>query len=130
MNPLDDKSISALESCRAAEDKIQEAQEFLLTAGPQGPERCLNGLEQAAEILEAVISSGPFPQKNAAGQNYGKPALAAAIRRIQRSARLLRLQIVFASNFWKGWLQRQEVAGYTNQGLPVFADRSARSFEG
>ena len=136
MSPLDDKSTAALDSCRAAEEKIQEAQRLLSTAGPGGLDRCLSGLDEATAILETLISSGPFPLekhligKIPAGQRSGNPALAAALHRIRRSSRLLRLQIEFASNFWKGWLQRRVGTGYTNLGLPVFVDPTARSFEG
>jgi len=127
MNSEEDSSISALESCRAAEARIQEAQRLLMSAGRQSLEVCLRGLDEAASLLEAVASAGPY----SAGRGDAKgAALSAAVHRIQRSAQVLRLQIEFASNFWRGWLQRRAGKGYTHQGLPVFVDHGSRSFEG
>jgi hypothetical protein len=126
MNSEEDNSLSALESCRAAEAKIQDAQRLLLGTGPEGLDRCLHELDQATALLETVVSSGPYsPARHPKGA-----ALLVAFRRIQRLSQLLRLQIGFSSNFWRGWLQRRAGAGYTERGQPVFADHGSRSFEG
>jgi hypothetical protein len=126
MNSEEDKSISALDSCRAAEAKIQEAQRLLSVAGREGLDHALNLLDQAIALLETVVSLGP----DSLGPRTGSPALLAAFHRIKRSARMVGLQTEFASNFWQGWLQRRVGTGYTEQGLPVFVDHGAKSFEG
>jgi len=121
MNPHEEPGESALESCRAAESRIREAQRFLLTARKDDIERSMDELSQIAAILESLISGGPASLS---------PAMAPSLQRIQRTARDLLLQIGHATNLWQGWLQRKLGAGYTERGQPVFVEcNRAGSYE-
>jgi hypothetical protein len=121
MNSQQERITFALESCLVVERKIHEARELLMAPGWDGLDRCIHELDQATTLLQTLVSQGPY---------RGSTALPAVFRRMKRSVQALRLQIEYASNLWRGWLQRKAGAGYTEQGFPVFVDRVARSFEG
>ena len=116
-------TLPALDVCLQAEAKIHEARQRLLDARPGDIEGCRNELNQAAAVLERLVSEGAFPASF--------PAWAALLR-IRRSAHALKLQIEYASKLYCGWIQLRLGTGYTRQGLPVLAtgEPGRCSFEG
>jgi hypothetical protein len=110
--------MTAREQCASAEAGLAEAQRYLNQARPESIDRSVEALSQVAETLEKLAAGG------------AREADAAAIRRIQKRAAMLRLEIEHGSNLVRGWRQRQSGAGYTRGGLPEFADRdSSRNLE-
>ncbi len=106
------------ESCKAAEETIQTAQQLMLDPRPEAMDRCLTELSRVAAILEG-LAVGTSRDWNA--------ELRASFLRIQIANRRLRLQIEHASNFWRGWIQLRLGTGYTRQGLPELAQGETRS---
>jgi hypothetical protein len=116
------ETTSALDSCRHAESTIREVQQMLLKPQPETLDRCRLELDRVITTLEALVAAGP--------QNWSV-AESVAFHQIKLAAGLLRMQIEHASNYWLGWLQLWLGNGYSERGLPVFAEAEAqRSFEG
>jgi hypothetical protein len=112
-----------LAACQEAEGKIQEARQWLLDARPGAIDSCQSTLQQTIATLETLIAEKALQPD---------PAVSSALQSIRRSAHSLGQQIEFASNLYFGWIQLRLGAGYTQQGLPVFATSEpvSRSFEG
>ena len=116
--------MSALESVRLAQAKIGCVRELLLTPTVQSLDRCLDELGETAGLLNTIIQEGTE------GGGALPPEIALAAREIRDSARNLRLQIGYASQFWLGWMQIRLGSGYTAEGSPVLAGGESRgSFE-
>lgn len=114
--------MSAVETCLATEAKIREVQRLLLESRPETLDRCAAELSEVVTALEELVSAGP---------RQWSPAETELFQQMKRAASGLQGQIDHASHLWTGWLQLWMGAGYTKQGLPVFANREARScFEG
>jgi hypothetical protein len=108
-------------SIKDAETRIQRLGQMLLDARPESIERCQSELQQIVALLERLVSEGVHPSS---------PIASAALLRIRRSARLLKLQAEYASNLCLGWIQLRLGAGYTAQGAPLLVQSEAgRTFE-
>lgn len=116
MSLLDETS--PLESCHAAEAKIQDIEKLLLEPSPEILERCERELREVIGLLEGLIS---------AGKRNWSPEAVDGLYRIQRKACSLRKQIDHASNLWAGWLQLRLGTGYTERGRPVFSGQEPGS---
>ncbi len=106
------------ESCQAAEERIQAAQQLMLDPRPETMDRCLTELGRVVAILENLATG------NARDWN---PEIQAAFLRLQAANSRLKMQIEHASNFWRGWIQMRMGTGYTRQGLPELARSEAGS---
>ena len=113
--------MTAAESCRAAESRLDQAGRLLSQPSPELVDQAIDALAGVIEILE----------KLAAGNSRDwDPAVHLALHRIRAGVRRLRLQIAHASNLLCGWMQRKFSTGYTPRGLPEFAEReSGRALE-
>lgn len=111
--------MSPQESCQAAEERIQAAQQLMLDQPrPETLDRCLTELSRVTAILEGMATG------NARDWNG---EVRASFLRIKLASQQLRLQIEHASNFWRGWIQLRMGTGYTRQGLPELARNETRS---
>lgn len=110
--------VPALQSCRSAEARLEEAAQLLR---PSSIEPCLCALAQVIEILEEVA---------AGNARDWDPAVHEAFQRIRETARHLHRQVEHGRNLVRGWMQVRFAAGYTRRGQPEFDEReSARFFE-
>jgi|SRR5580704_1393253 hypothetical protein len=110
MNPQEEGR--PLESCHAAEARIQVVEKLLLESRPGSLDQCEMELREVAIILQQLISEG---------KRYWTPETGAAFKRIKQAAGRLQRQVQHASNLWAGWLQLRLSTGYTNRGRPVFS---------
>ncbi len=109
------------DACLYAEAKLREVRQLLLDMRPEAVDRCQSELQQVIAVLEKLVSEGAF-QPN--------PRASSALVRIRQSARMLKLQIEYASNLYLGWMQLRMGAGYTQQGRPLLVAREpGSSFE-
>jgi len=120
---MDIERDEGLNACLFAEAKMLEARQLLLDAGPGAIEPCQNELQQIVATLEKLVSDRTLEANSSASS---------ALLRIRRSAQALKLQIEYSSRLYCGWVQLRLGAGYTQQGLPVFAtsEPGSCSFEG
>jgi hypothetical protein len=116
MSPRDESL--PLESCHAAEAKIQDVEKLLLEPCPEILDRCEKELREVIGLLEGLVS---------AGKRDWTPEAVEGLYRIRRRAGTLRRQIEHASNLWAGWLQLRLGTGYTERGRPVFSGQEPGS---
>jgi hypothetical protein len=105
-------------ACLHAEAKIREVSRLLLDIRPEAVERCQSELQQVIALLKGLVSERAF---------QANPRVSSTLVGIGRSARVLKLQIEYASNLYSGWIQLRLGAGYTQQGLPVLVRGESRS---
>jgi hypothetical protein len=116
MNPQEEGR--SLESCLAAEARIQVVEKLLLEAHPDTLDQCETELREVTVILEELVSTG---------KRDWTPEYRAAFQRIQQTTGRLRRQVEHASNLWAGWLQLRLGTGYTERGRPVYSSREPGS---
>ncbi|MGD1090859.1 MAG: hypothetical protein ABSB35_02575 [Bryobacteraceae bacterium] len=112
MNPPEEGR--PLESCHAAEARIQAVERLLLESRPGSLEQCETELREVAVILQRLVSEG---------KGHFSPETGAAFKRIKQATGRLQRQVEHASNLWTGWLQLRLGTGYTDRGRPVFSGR-------
>jgi hypothetical protein len=122
MSSTEETTLSALDTCRSLEARLETVQQLLLNPKPEILERAVTELAEVIVVLRTLTSTQP--QKS-------DSAMLASLHKIRTGARGLLAQIDQASNFCQGWIQMRLGTGYSNNGLPIFVQSEARSsFEG